>query len=196
MGRSAKYKSMQILMYLQIIVPGIAAVISFLYMEPHFWNEAHSTFLLPLSIFAAAALFRLARGVPTLPMDELDTEQVKELVEAYRIVTRRLAWMIGIAFVSIIGLIFVHLAYITIDLLSEFNRLLVQFAVAFVVFFVFLSFFRGFVLVCGDLDYVKIQSELIVKNVQRRHARTISSNLSEAEEKQPHKPSPNYGRKI
>ena len=183
-------------MYLQIIVPGIVAIISFVYMEPHYWEEVYSGLMLPLSVLAAAALFRLARGVPNLPMDELDTAQVNELAAAYLIVTRRLAWMIGIAFISIVGLIFVHLAYNSIELPSEFHRLLIQSAAAFVVFCVVLSFFRGFALVCGDLDYVKIQSELIVTNAQRRHVRIANAELSAAEKKQPHKPSSSYGQQI
>ena len=141
MERSVKLESMRMLMYLQIIVPGIVAIISFVYMEPHYWEEVYSGLMLPLSVLAAAALFRLARGVPNLPMDELDTAQVNELAAAYLIVTRRLAWMIGIAFISIVGLIFVHLAYNSIELPSEFHRLLIQSAAAFVVFCVVLSFF-------------------------------------------------------
>lgn len=182
--------------YLQIIVPSVIAIISYTYMELSQWSEVQSALMLPLSVLAGAVLFRLARGVPELPMDELETEKIKTLVSAYQTVTRRLAWMLGVTIFSIIGLIFIDFARDLFELPTELYTDLIQFAAALVVFGVVFSFFRGLALVLGDLDYAKIQSELILTNAQQRNARARITDLNEAEEKKPHKTSPNYGRQI
>ena len=176
---------------LQIVVPAIMAIIAFNFMEPRHWAEIRTEALLTLSILSGAVLFRLGRGMPTVPADDLTVAEVKKLAVAFEVVVRRLVWIIVITGAAIIGLAIVGFG----QEISE-SRISYQLGNAVLMFLIVFAICRGVILVLGDPDLAVLQSDLLVQSAQRHSARAEEGKLTAAENDQPFKSPRNYGKLI
>ena len=181
--------------WLQIAISGVAAAGAFLAMEPCHWDSIRSEAMLVLSVLAAAVLFRLGRGVPLVSIDHLEVDEAESLAEAYRIVSRRLAFVAGVTAAALIGLAMIGIVHhlIELHLPPDIRSVCAKLATAVLAAIIAFAFCRAFMLVRGDLSSVAVQSESIVKSVRRRHARDVEAALDKAEKTQPFNKPSNYG---
>lgn len=180
--------------WLQIAISGAVAGAS-LAMEPDHWDLIRSEALLVLSVLAGAVLFRLGRGLPSISIDHLEVDEARSLAETYRVVTRRLAYVAGVTALALIGLATVGILHrlIATYLPPDSGAVLAALVTAMLAALIAFAFCRAVDLVLGDLSSVTVQSESIVKGVQRRHAREQDEALDKAGRDEPFEEPSNYG---
>lgn len=181
--------------WLQIVIPLAVAVGAFLLMEPNHWDSIRDGSMIALSVLVAAVLFRLGRGIPPIAVDYLEIDEAKILAKTFKTIARRLAVVAGLSTAALLGLAVIGVLHQAVDQLSMgmFCTKLLTAALAGIMAF---AFCRAVMVVLGDLSSVALQSNNMVKCVQRRHARDKMAALDEAEKEQPFKAPPNYGKFI
>ena len=184
--------------WLQIGIPLLAGGGAFIAMEPCHWDTIRSEAMLVLSVLAGAVLFRLGRGLPPVSIDHLEIDEAYSLAEAYKVVSRRLAYVAGVTAAALIGLAVIGVfhrfiaLYLPPDLVAFFGSIATAILAAVIAF----AFCRAIELVLGDISTVAIQSDSIVKGVQRRQAREAEKALAKAQRDQPFEKTSNYGEII
>lgn len=180
--------------WLQIVVSGVTAVAAFA-LDPSDWKSIRPEAMLVLSVLAAAVLFRLGRGFPPVSTDELEVDEARRLAETFRVVARRLAWVAAVAAVALFCLAGMEVGYKLLALLfsAETVEICAKAAGSILAFVIALAFCRAVMVVLGDLSATAVQSDNMVKSVQRRHARDAAAALDEAEKAQPFEKPSNYG---
>ena len=151
-----------------------------------------------LSILAAAVLFRLGRGVPSVSIDGLDVAEAEKLAKAYEVVAQRLAVVAGWTVIGLLGLAMIGIAHRLIGqhLPADIAQVCCQALTAALAAILALTFCRAVVLVRGDLSSVRVQGKSMVTSVRRRHVEQATAALEEAERAEPFKTPPNYGELI
>ena len=181
--------------WLQIGIPLVAGGGAFIAMEPFHWDSIRSEAMLVLSVLAGAVLFRLGRGLPQVSIDHLEIDEAKKLAEAYIVVSRRLAYVAGVTAASLVGLavIGVFHRFIVLYLPPDLVAIVGSTATAILAAVIAFAFCRAIELVLGDISTVAIQSDSIVKGVQRRQALEADKALGKAQQAQPFERPSNYG---
>ena len=174
--------------WLQIVISLVAAALS-LALDPSDWKSIRSEAMVVLAVMAAAVLFRLGRGFPSISIDELEIDEAQKLAAAFKVVARRLAFVAGVIAVGLFGLAGMEVGYklITVHLPSSVAEVCVKAAGAALAAVIAFAFSRAVVVVLGDLSAIAVQSENMVKSVQRRHARNSVAAVDEAEGDEPFK---------
>ena len=183
--------------WLQIAVLCLAAGAS-LAMEPKDWDAIRLEAMTMLSIFAAAVLFRLGRGVSSVSVDGLAVEEAESLAIAYGKVARRLAAMAGVTALGLVGLAGIGIVhrFISLNLPADVAEVVCKLPMALLAAVLALTLCRAVVLVRGDLSSVKIQGKSMVASVRRRHVEQTAAAIREAEKSQPFEMPSNYGELI
>lgn len=183
--------------WLQIAVLCLAAGAS-LAMESKDWDAIRLEGMTMLSILAAAVLFRLGRGVPSVSVDGLAVEEAESLATAYEEVARRLAAMAGVTALGLVGLAVIGIVhrFISLNLPADVAEVVCKLLTALLAAVLALTFCRAVVLVRGDLSSVKIQGKSMVASVRRRHVEQTTAAIREAEKSQPFEKPSNYGELI
>ena len=180
--------------WLQVAIPIVVAVAAF-FLEPGYWKSIRSEAMLVLSVLAAAVLFRLGRGFPPVAIEEMEIGEAKHLADTFKVVARRLAWVAAVTAVALLCLAGMEVGYKLIVLLCspETVETCARAAGSMLAFVIALAFCRAVMVVLGDLSAITVQSDYIVKSVQRRHARNAAAAHDEAERAKPFERPPNYG---
>ncbi len=183
--------------WLQIAVLCLAAGAS-LAMEPKDWDTIRLEGMTMLSILAAAVLFRLGRGVPSVLIDGLAVEEAEKLATAYEEVARRLAAMAGMIAVGLLGLAVIGIVhrFISLNLSVGVAEVVCKLPTAMLAALLALTLCRAVVLVRGDLSSVRIQGKSMVASARRRHVEQTTSAIKEAEKSRPFQNPSNYGKLI
>ena len=185
-------KKLPVQIFAQSLLPTVAAVACYFHMEPSRWLDIKQEIMLVLSIMAGAVLFRLGRGVPYMEVGELSTTDIKKLAEAMKIISLRLSYVLAVTSISLIGLALIEVIHKITPI--------TQASTALLAFFIVFSICRAVMLVMGDINFTVLQSEIMVKNAQRRSAKRNSAALTKEMEKEnersPFHPPSNYGNLI
>ena len=183
--------------WLQIAALCLAAGAS-LAMEPGDWDSIRSEAITMLSILAAAVLFRLGRGVPSVSVDGLAVEEAENLATAYEEVARRLAAVAALTAIGILGLALTGIVQrlFSLHLPADVAEVCCKLFTACLAAILAWTFCRAVVLVRGDLSSVRVQGRSMVASVRRRHAEQESAALEDAETSSPFGTPPNYGELI
>ncbi|EPY01358.1 hypothetical protein [Magnetospirillum fulvum] len=185
--------------WLQVAVPLGLAVISPLVMEPRNWGDIRQGTMMALSVLGAAVFVRLARGMPITNTDFFEVQEIRDLSFAVKIVMRRMIALIILAFMSIIGLNFIELflkaaSSLTVGL--EAKGVISGLISGVLTFLVAFTLARAVNVVRGDYDLVELQSTLMIRAVERKHAKEVAARLDEADKASPFMPREGYGRQI
>ena len=183
--------------WLQIVISLVAAVAS-LALDPSDWKSIRSEAMVVLAVMAAAVLFRLGRGFPPISIDEMEVDEAQKLAAAFKVVARRLAFVAAVTAVALFGLAGMEVGYklITLHLPPGIGEVCVKAAGATLAALIAFAFSRAVVVVLGDLSAIAVQSDNMVKSVQRRHARDSVAALDKAERDEPFKKPSSYGNLI
>lgn len=183
---------------LQLILPLILAAGSIYVMEPRHWGTIDSGLIFSLSIFAAAILVRLSRGVPSVETNEINVEQIEEFLIAYKKSMQRMIALLSIFFISILGTVFIELIYDAITnaswLSDPWKGILSDAVNCFLIFMITFSFVRSVGLVKSDYDLSNLQSRLILQSVRSKKAKEIREKEAALQEENPFKSRDNYGQ--
>ena len=180
--------------WLQILVVCLAAGAS-LAMEPSDWDNVRPEAMTMLSILAAAVLFRLGRGVPSVSVDGLAVEEAENLATAYEEVARRLAVMAGVTAIGLLGLAVIGVIhrFFSLHLPSDVAEVLCRLLTALLAVVLAYTFCRAVVLVFGDLSSVRVQGKSMVASARRRHVEQTTAAIRNAEKSHPFEKPSNYG---
>ena len=164
-------------------------------MEPGDWDSVRPEAMIMLSILAAAVLFRLGRGVPSVSVDGLAIEEAESLAEAYVEVARRLAIVAAMTASGLLGLALIGVAhrFFSLHLPPDIAEVCCKLLTALLAAILALTFCRAVVLVRGDLSSVRVQGKSMVASVRRRHIKQATTALMEAEKSQPFEAPSDYG---
>ena len=171
----------------QLLIAGGLAAAAYFFIDPERWTSIVPEVMLSLSIMAAAVLFRLGRGFPQFPTQELSPEDLGPLTSAYNEVTRRLALILGLTALAIASLALVSFSGGNSP--WSFRPVLVSVSV----FLCVLALGRAIALVKGDLSLVRLQGLLAEREARLRRARKDEQQLREADQSRPFKRPPDYG---
>ena len=184
--------------WLQIMIPGAVAVGAFFAMEPSHWASIRGGSMIVFSVLVGALLFRLGRGIPPVTVDYLEVDEAKDMASAFKTVARRLAIVAGVSTAALFGLAVVGVLHQTVDqhLPPHIGAFCAKLLTAVLAGGIAFAFCRAFMVIRGDLSSIALQSDNMVKCVQRRHARDKIAALDEAEKDRPFKAPANYGKFI
>lgn len=149
-----------------VAVGGLAAV----FVSVEFWDTSKQAFLVSLSVIAAGVLVRLARGLPFTNVDHYEVEEIRKLTEAVKLICRSLRALI---FVILLAMVFLVFAKPLSDAAMAATTSRVspgQIASALLGFLVGYIFTRMCQVIQGDYDLTQLQSEFVVRAVERKHA--------------------------
>lgn len=90
-----------------IVVPSVAAAISAALVGAGTWDDAKTGLLASLSVIAAAALVRLARGLPFTNPDHFNADEVEQITRAVQQLARSLRAFLGVVLVAMVLLVLV-----------------------------------------------------------------------------------------
>ena len=183
---------------LQIAIPCLVAVVASLAMDPSHWDSIRDGAMIVLSVLVAAVLFRLGRGIPPVIIDYLRVDEARDLAKAFNTIALRLSIVAAVTTGAFFGLAMIGFLHELVDqyLPEDIGDVCAKVLTAALAWIMAFAFCRAVMVVRGDLSFIAVQSENMVKCVQRRHARDEIVALDEAEKIQPFKASPNYGKFI
>jgi len=156
---------------LPIVAPAAAAAVSAALVGLGTWDDARTGLLAALSVIAAAALVRLARGLPFTNPDHLDVDEVEQVTAAVQQLARSLRAFLGIVLATMVLLVLVKplaglvsLLWITEGAKDTFQRALsgtIGAALAYVMV-------RIWQIVGSDLGLLDKQVHFMVRAVHRK----------------------------
>lgn len=170
----------------QLLAPLALAALAWFYLDLTAWLSVAAPVILSLSVVGAAVLFRLGRGLPEFHVRDLDVEDIDSLTDAYSVVAQRLSGILAWIGVAIGLLIVAHFVKNGPEWLCSSLTSLGVYFVSFVVC-------RTVVLVKGDLDLVRLQGKLLVKEIEANRTREHMRVLEAAREASPFDSPEGYG---
>lgn len=172
----------------QILVPMMTTSVAVAIMDPAHWRDVREPAMLVLAVMAGAILFRLGRGIPPMDTDELHVHEIRQFTQVITAISIRLSMVMLVTGAALVGLILIDTAH-------EFSRFLPhQIPTGILVFLITLAFCRAIIVVRGDVDFAKFQSDIIVKNAARRKNIQNIRDAQRIEKDESYQPSPHYGR--
>ncbi len=180
-------------------VPLGLAVVSYFRMEPSHWSDIRQGTMLALSVLSAAVFVRLARGMPITNTDFFEVQEIRDLSYAVRTVMRRMIILIVLAFISIIGTVFIEILQkaVAATALSGDLKMIVSSTFSGTLSFVItFTLARAVYVVRGDYNLVELQSDLMTRAVERKHAKEAAARLEEADKALPFKQRDGYGKPL
>ena len=171
---------------IQLTVPLAPAIPAWYYLNLAVWSSITPSVMFLLSVIGAAVLFRLGRGLPEFSVRELEIEDICKLTDAYAAVAKRLGVILALIGVTIVLLISIHFV-------RELPAWVCSAVASLAVYLLGLVLCRAVLLVKGDLDLIRLQAQLLVRDVRLSRAREKSDVLDEAKKASPFKNPPGYG---
>ena len=178
-------------MLVQIGTSFALAGLAYLFLDPVRWVAVVPEVMVCMSILAAAVLFRLGRGFPELPVEELSVERIQRLTVAYKEVARRLAFILAFTMLAILSLAVTRFALPDRPDLTAWPICRELMTIS--VFFAVLAAIRGVWLVRGDVNLIRLQASLKEEEAVLRHARVTRKRLENAVREHPFERPKNYG---
>lgn len=185
--------------WLQVAVPLGLAVVSYLFMDPHNWADVRQGIMLALSVLSAAIFVRLARGMPITNVDFFEVQEIRNLSTSVMMVMRRMIVLVALSFMSIILLVFVGVMFNFIassSIPDDAKEIAVRLISSFLTFIVSFTLIRAVSVVRGDYDLVVLQSSLMTRAVERKHAKEAACRLDNADKLEPFKQKAGYGKSL
>ncbi|MER9026151.1 hypothetical protein NKI01_26990 [Mesorhizobium sp. M0815] len=150
-----------------------------------FWEAAKPSLLTALSVIAAGVLVRLARGLPFSNPDQFELGEVRLIAAAIKQSIRALRALIGVVFLAMGSLVFakaIAAALTSAAFIPPETLLYVEPGMSAVVgFLLTYVFVRIFSVIKGDVSLVDLQSELLVKSVERKQAERFDKSLTQSD---------------
>ena len=178
-------------MLVQIVASLALASLAYSVLDPVRWVAVVPEVMVCMSILAAAVLFRLGRGFPELPVDELSVERVQRLTAAYKEVGPRLAFVLVFTMLAILSLAVMRFALPVRPDLPVWP--ICREVMGTSVFFAVLAAIRGGWLIYGDINLIRLQASLIEEEAILRHARVTRERLENAVRERPFETPKSYG---
>jgi hypothetical protein len=153
------------------IVSVVAAALAAGFVTIDMWDNVKQALLVALSVLAAAVLVRLARGLPFTNADQFEVEEIKALTKAVQQIMRSLRLLI---FVILATMLLIALAKPILDRVIPiaqsgwipiYVRAAISFTLGLLLSYIFI---RIRDVVHGDYDLVNLQSNYMVRAVERK----------------------------
>lgn len=159
------------------------------------WDECKQGLLVALSVIAAGVLVRLARGLPFTTPDHYELDEVRKLTAAVRQIIRSLRILVRIVLSGMIILVLAHplISYIT-QIIPEYALVIEKIISGVLGAILTYVLLRMLQVVKGDQDFTELQSQFIVRAVERRQGKKFEEQTAKtsSEFKNPE----GYGRQI
>ncbi|RUU06474.1 hypothetical protein EOD23_13650 [Mesorhizobium sp. USDA-HM6] len=150
-----------------------------------FWEAAKPSLLTAMSVIAAGVLVRLARGLPFNNPDQFALDEARQIAGAIKQSIRALRALIAVVFLAMGSLVFAKAfktAVLAATFLSPKVAPYVEPGISAVVgFLLTYVFVRIFAVVKGDVSLADLQSELLVKAVERKQAERFDKALAKSD---------------
>ena len=157
-----------------LVIPVITGAISAAAVGVGFWDESKQGLLVALSVIAAAVLVRLARGLPFTTPDHYEVEEIRALTDAVSQILRSLKTLIIVVFATMSFLIVAKLIQSLLGKASiklfdrDFSEFIISGLIGFTISYVLVRILH---VVQGDCDLTRLQSNFIVRAVERKQAK-------------------------
>lgn len=153
-------------------MPLAAGVFAYHNATNAFWNEMRPSILVALSVVAAGVLVRLARGLPFSNPEQFALDEVRRVTAAYKLSVRALRALVAVLFCAALMLAFSSILteFLQAQTLNypDVNTRIESIVSALTAFILVFVFVRIFAVVNADVSLVDMQSESLVKFVERR----------------------------
>ena len=174
--------------WLQVLIcaaTGVAAC----FAEPKLLLDMRGELLTFLSVLLGAVLFRLGRGFPQLALDQLDVQEVRRIVAAFKVVAGRLLAVFAITGTTVLVLVLAEPVLTWVERFPAIRRLVTCTTSVLVAF----TIVRAVAVVLGDKDLLYLQARLVERDAEKRHARNAAAKLDKAEQEKPFTTPKDYG---
>lgn len=181
-----------------MLAPVAAAAISAALVGVSTWDEAKTGLLAAMSVIAAAALVRLARGLPFSNPDHFEPDEVEQVTGAVKQLARSLRAFLGVVLAAMVLLVLLQpLANIVerLWLITQAKALIVQGLSGLVGGALAYVLVRIWQIVGSDLSLLDKQAKFMVRAVHRK-AREKEEARAEEAEAIPFKTPEGYGRRL
>ncbi|RWB72940.1 MAG: hypothetical protein EOQ50_18405 [Mesorhizobium sp.] len=150
-----------------------------------FWEAAKPSLLTAMSVIAAGVLVRLARGLPFNNPDQFALDEVRQIAGAIKRSIRALRALIAVVFLAMGSLVFAKAintallaaTYIPVKV-APYVEPGISAVVGFLLTYVFV---RIFAVIKGDVSLADLQSDLLVKAVERKQADRFDKTLAKSD---------------
>jgi hypothetical protein len=159
-----------------LVVPLIVGGLAFHFVGLGFWDTSKQAILVSLSVIAAGALVRLARGFPFTSPDHYEVDEIRNLAVAIEKIIRALRALILFVLAVMVMLVIAKPGRdFIVSIVPEAGQSLwvEQGLSAILGFMLAYVFMRMVQVVQGDYDLTILQSGFLVRAVERRQAKAF-----------------------
>lgn len=154
-----------------LIGPIAVAAMATTFVRVEAWDSAKQALLVALSVIAAGVLVRLARGLPFTNPDHYEVHEIRQLSQAIDQILRSLRVLIILVLCSMILISFLMPIYeiiMSLELKTNHPERILSGLTGFSIGYIFSRMIQ---VVQGDYDLTRLQSEFIVRAVERKQAK-------------------------
>lgn len=183
---------------LPVVATAAAAALSAGLVGIGTWDTTKTGLLTALSVIAAAALVRLARGLPFTNPDHFELDEVEQVTSAVKQLARSLRLFLGVALSTMVLLVLAQpLANVIgrLSLTASAQEVLLRLLSGIVGGFLAYVLVRLWQIVGSDLSLLDKQAQFTVRAVQRK-ARRKDEERAEQQAVPPFQTPEGYGRRL
>jgi len=167
------------------VIPVAGAFVAWELASVAFWEAAKPSLLTAMSVIAAGVLVRLARGLPFNNPDQFALDEARQIAGAIKRSIRALRALIAVVFLAMGSLVFAKAiniallasAYVPVKV-APYVEPGISAIVGFLLTYVFV---RIFAVIKGDVSLADLQSDLLVKAVERKQAERFDKALTKTD---------------
>ncbi|WP_432284957.1 hypothetical protein SLT36_26125 [Aminobacter sp. BA135] len=168
-----------------LVIPIAGAVAAWELASVAFWDAAKPSLLTAMSVIAAGVLVRLARGLPFNNPDQFALDEARQIASAIRQSIRALRALIAVIFSAMGSLVFakaINTAMVAATFVPVKVAPYIEPGISAVVgFLLTYVFVRIFAVIKGDVSLTDLQTDLLVKSVERKQAERFDKALAKSD---------------